>query len=321
MPHVAQAKLTIVAEFPERFFLENLVVRADGSMLITVLNRKELWYVPAPGARLPVQPLLLGSFEFNMMFIVEWKPDRFLLGVADIYETREARLYEIDLTAWSPGDPITSRLVLEFPKPWVGLNGAAFVAPNVMIAAGWATSLWRVDLSDDGNASARIWLQHDNMKNRPGERKPEQPGTNGIQFSKRTGYLYYTTTSQQMMLRVKLDPTTHEAADLPEFIAGGRQWDDFLIDDEAGVAYVTTHRENTIDRVRLLHHGNRDGNTVVAGDPFTDMLVGPSACRWGSAPDDYGRIAYVSTDGGTAQPPDGVYRTAKLLRVELPPAT
>jgi len=49
--------------------------------------------------------------------------------------------------------------------------------------------------------------------------------------------------------------------------------------------------------------------------------VGPSACRWGSAPDDYGRIAYVSTDGGTAQPPDGVYRTAKLLRLELPPAT
>jgi hypothetical protein len=87
-----------------------------------------------------------------------------------------------------------------------------------------------------------------------------------------------------MMLRVTVDPTTHEAAGLPEFIAGGRQWDDFLIDEQAGVAYVTTHRENTIDRVRLSHDGNRDGNTVVAGDPFTDILVGPSAGRWGRAP-------------------------------------
>ena len=321
MPHVTQAKLTIVAEFPEHFFLENMVVRADGSMLVTVLNRKELWYVPAPGDRLPVQPLLVGSFEFDTTFIIEWKPERFLLGVADVYKTHEARLYEIDLTGWSPGAPITPRLVLEFPKPWVGLNGAAFVAPNVMIAAGAATLLWRVDLSDDGSASARIWLQHDTMKNRPGDQKPEQPGTNGVQFSKRTGYLYYTTTSQQMMLRVKVDPTTHEAADQPEFIAGGRQWDDFLIDDEAGVAYVTTHRENTIDRVRLSRDGNRDGNSVVAGDPFTDMLVGPSACRWGREPGNYSRIAYVSSDGGTALPPDGAYRTAKVLRVELPPVT
>ena len=30
-----------------------------------------------------------------------------------------------------------------------------------------------------------------------------------------------------MMLRVKVDPETQDPADLPEFVAGGRQWDDF----------------------------------------------------------------------------------------------
>ena len=50
-----------------------------------------------------------------------------------------------------------------------------------------------------------------------------------------------------------------------EIIAGGRQWDDFIIDEDAGVAYVTTHRDNTIDRVRLKPNGNREGWTVVAG--------------------------------------------------------
>ena len=319
MPSVPQAKLTVVAEFPEHFFLENIAVRADGSMLVTVQNCKELWLVPAPGDFLPVQPIRLHGFEFNTTFILEWTPERFLLGVADVYATRQARLYEIDLNGWSAGAPISPRLVLEFPAPAVGLNGGCFVAPNVLLAAGVTDLIWRVDLGDRSRPSARIWLEHDTMKNRPGEKKPEQPGANGVQFDSRTGYLYYTTTSQQMMLRVKVDLATHDPADLPEFVAGGREWDDFLIDGAAGVGYATTHRENTIDRVRLAHDGAREGRTVVAGDPFTATLVGPSAGAWGRAPGEDGRTAYFLTDGGTAAPPDGVYRKAKVLRVEPPP--
>jgi hypothetical protein len=59
---------------------------------------------------------------------------------------------------------------------------------------------------------------------------------------------------------------------------------------------------------------------VVAGDPFNDRLVGPSAGAWSRTPGDYGRIGYFSSDGGTAQPPDGVFRPAKVLRVEFPAA-
>ncbi len=320
MPQIPQARLTVVAEFPEHFFLENLAVCADGSMLVTVQNRKELWFVPAPGDILPVQPFHLHDFEFNTLFVVEWQPERFLLGVADVYDTREAKLYEIDLTGWSPGAPVAPRLLLEFPEPRVGLNGACLISPNVLLAAGMAELIWRVELGADSSASACVWLRHDSMKNRPGEKKPEQPGINGLQFDAATGYVYYTTTSQQMMLRVKIDPATHAPAGLPEFVAGGRQWDDFLIDETAQLAYVTTHRENTIDRVRLAHDGNREGNIVIAGDPLTETLIGPSAAAWGRGPGEHGRVAYVSTDGGTAQPPDGIYRTAKVLRVELPPA-
>jgi hypothetical protein len=319
MPSVPQAKLAVVAEFPQHYFLENMAIRADGSMLITVQNRKELWFVPAPGDAGPVKPVLLQTFDFNTAFIVEWERDRFLLGVADVYDTHEARLYEVDLRGWGPGGAISPTLVLQMPKPWVGFNGATLIAPNVLIAAGMAGLPWRINLGDQGSASARVWLKRDSMRNRPGEKKPEQPGTNGVQFSAKTNYLYYTTTSQQLMLRVKVDPTAHEPAELPEFVAGGRQWDDFLIDDDSAVAYVTTHRENTIDRVRLAHDGNREGKTVIAGDPFTDILVGPSAGAWGRSSGDYGRVAYFATDGGTAQPPDDVYRTAKVLKVEVPP--
>ena len=69
--------------------------------------------------------------------------------------------------------------------------------------------------------------------------------------------------------------------------------------------------------MRLAPDGNREGRSVIVGEPFNELAVGPSAGAWGRAPGDRGRIAYFTTDGGTAQPPDGKYRTAKVLRVDV----
>ena len=41
MKHTSQARLTTVACFPKHSFLENLAVRADNSILVSVLNRKD----------------------------------------------------------------------------------------------------------------------------------------------------------------------------------------------------------------------------------------------------------------------------------------
>jgi hypothetical protein len=57
--NLLQAKLTTVATFPKNYFLENLVVRSDNSILITALNHKELWYVPPSRHDSPVEPLPL----------------------------------------------------------------------------------------------------------------------------------------------------------------------------------------------------------------------------------------------------------------------
>jgi hypothetical protein len=178
---------------------------------------------------------------------------------------------------------VAKRSVMSLLQPRPGLNGACLVAPNVLLAAGAKDLIWRVDLSEDGGAVARPWLIHDSMKNRPGEKKPEQPGTNGVQFAARSNHLYYNTTSLQMLLRVKVDAATHAPAGCPEFVAPD---------------------------------GAREGRTIIAGACFTDTLVGPSAAAWGRAPGDYGRIAYVTTDGGTASPPQGPSRFDPMTESE-----
>lgn len=57
MPTKAEpgATLTTVAEFPKEYFLESIVVRKDGSMLVTVFISQELWYVPPPHEKLPMK--------------------------------------------------------------------------------------------------------------------------------------------------------------------------------------------------------------------------------------------------------------------------
>lgn len=312
-------KLTTVAAFPEGSFLENLAVRHDGSILITILNRKEVWYLPAPRDELPVEPMLVHKFPYMTMGIVETEPDIFYVCTSDVYATHESTLERIDLRNWTPGNEIQPECVLNFGEQGGALNGACLVAPGViLIADSFAGLIWRVDLAEDGmSGTASVWLQHESMSVDPNNTfTPPQPGINGVRYDSKTGFLYYTSTQRKLFMRVPIDPKTQAPLGSPEFVAGGTMGDDFSIDEKAGVAYVTTHRENTIDRV-VLGVNNATWESV-AGEPFDELIIGPSSVAWGRGPGEYGHVAYVTTDGGTtALPPDGTLRSAKVLRVEF----
>jgi hypothetical protein len=151
----------------------------------------------------------------------------------------------------------------------------------------------------------------------PGEMKPEQPGVNGVRFAEKTSYLYYTSTVLKLFMRVQVDRETRAPLGVPEYLGGGKMMDDFCLDEDRGIAYVTTHRENTIDRMPLAPN-SPEPVVSVAGDPFDQELVGPSSGAWSRAPGEHGAIAFFTTDGGTtAPPPDGVLQTAKILRLEF----
>lgn len=317
MTPVPDVTLTPVASFPEKYFPENLAVRADGSVLVTVLLQQELWIVPGPR-----RPVLVHRFDHPVTGIAEVLPDVFLISLTEGYTTHESHLARLDLTGWTPGEPVAPEIIFTFDEPVRALNGSCVLGPGVLAVADcFAGLIWRVDLDADARgAKARIWLAHDTMADDPDAEvaPPRQPGVNGVRYSARTGYLYYTSTAQKVFMRVPVDPGTLDPAGGAEFVAAIDNADDFALDEEAGFAYVTRHRANTLDRVPLIpRHGSEVRH--VAGEPFDELLVGPSSAAW--VPGEEGRALYVTTDGGTTAPPDGIFRNAMLVRAELRPRT
>lgn len=312
---VAAASLTEIASFAPGHFLENLAVRKNGSILVTVAFHRELWCIsPRPdGAAKPVR---LHSFDLAAMGIVEAEPDIFYVSATSV---SRGCLYRFDLRDWAPGRAVEPTLAVNLPSSVGMLNGSSLLAPGVMVLAdSFASKIWRVDLTSDGRSgTVREWLSHDSMAHHPRGPMPDQPGVNGVRYASKTRHLYYTSTAQQLLMRVPVDPRTLAPVGEPERVAHGMMWDDFCIDEDNGFAYVTTHRQNSIERISLVPATYGDRRSV-AGVPFTEQLLGPTSMAWSRNPGDYGRVAYVTTDGGIKAPmPDRVLRPSKVLRMQL----
>ena len=324
MTTASPAKITTFAEFPKHTMLENLAMRADGSVLVVASPQRQVWYAPAPTDGLPVEPILLHTFDEGQLAqsLVEAEPDVFYVCTYG-----DATLHRFDLRGWTPGMPTSPTKVLDFESP-AGPNGSCLLAPGVMLFADCVEGLiWRVDLSDDGlHATARVWLKHDTMA-AGGGHPPVKfsatmevpfPGINGLRYGPKTNHVYYTTSSQNLFMRVAVDPATHEPAGQPQHLADAKNVDDLCLDENLGVAYITRHPDHIIERVPLEPGSSGPGRAVAVGEPFTDKMIGPTSIDWGRAPGDYGHVAYVPTDGGVIQlPPDGALRPARLMRIEF----
>ncbi|TKJ80319.1 hypothetical protein PspCFBP13509_08780 [Pseudomonas sp. CFBP13509] len=306
-----------VASFDPNTFLENIAVRVDGSMLVTVVFHRALWLVPAVGSPQAGKPQLLHTFDCPAMGIVEMERDVFYVCSS---APGKGMLYRVDLRAWSSGDTLQPELVATFPAPIGMLNGSCKASEGVILIADcFAGLIWRVNVNPDGRVSApSVWLAHPTMEHQPLGPFPQQPGVNGVKFAATTGWLYYTSTAQGLFMRVAVDPNTFNAIGVPEQVACGMMGDDFCLDEAAGFAYVTTHRENTIDLISLTP-GENDGNRrSIVGNPYDERMTGPSAIAWGRGSEETGVVAYITTDGGVMSlKPGNVLKPAKVLRVEF----
>ena len=93
----SQAKLTAVAVFPPNSFLENLAVRADGSILVTEILQRQLWYVLPSAEGVPAEPVPVHIFDQFTMGIVEAGPDVFYVNTSDPFTAHRSFLHRLPL--------------------------------------------------------------------------------------------------------------------------------------------------------------------------------------------------------------------------------
>jgi hypothetical protein len=317
------ASLTTVAKLPAGSFIENLAVRQDGSILFTEETQHELWLVPAATAGAHLHTIPLHTFGQRPMGIAETQPNVFYVAAMNLKSLHSGYLYRVDLRGWRPGLPVPVHTVLHFPIEALFLDGMCAVTRNVLLVAdAGGGAIWRVDLAADGlSGKTRRWLKDPSMALERNSHVKGVPGVNGVRYDAKTRFVYYTSTGQKLFMQERVDPVTLNPVGAPQVVASGSMWDDFAIDVRANVAYLTTHRQNSIERVPLDPRTGQLLKTTVAGLPLDARLVGPSSFAWGRGPGNYGVVGYATTDGGTTAPPPGLGKTpARVVQLVLPPA-
>lgn len=318
------AKVTPVAFFERNTFLENICVRSDGSILVSSVDPKNLYYLPCPEGDQSVVPQVVHTFEASVMGIVELEHNVFYISVNDLFSQEKGSvLRRLDMNSF---DPLTKtfpqpRAILTLPTRARVLNGSAVLSPNTILCAdSWAALIWQIDIPPQGQGepSARVWMEHQMFEPSKDPEKWDVPGANGLKYNSKTQTVYFTTTAQTIFGRIQIDPKTMDpVSSAPEdFATTEEHWmwaDDMILDEDAGCAYVTTHRQNTIERIDLTTGARKN----MAGDPTNLNLIGPTAGSWSRRPGDYGKVAYFTSDGGIKRPFDGVVREAKVVRVEF----
>jgi sugar lactone lactonase YvrE len=246
-----QPPSTTLAEFPNGAFLENLIVRADGTVIFTSYFDRTLMSL-APGgrpkvlARLPAHPVGLSEHGGGFVVSAHGKP---FTAQPDFLSTN--LVLELDRAG---------KVVRSTPAPdGRFLNGVLNDGRGFLIADSIAGAIWRYTLG----GGVQPWLRAQALEPDPAT-TPFRPGANGLKLH--DGSVYVSNTSRGAISRVRLSAEGSPGALEP--VASPGPVDDFAF-DHRGVLYGTTHGDQLIalspaGEVSVVLSDGCDGCTSVA---------------------------------------------------------
>jgi hypothetical protein len=275
-----------ITTWPVGTFVENLAVRADGTLVVSVVSSHTLESIrPADGTR-----RTLATFDASPT------------GLALLGEHLFVNVGEPGQKGWSIHRVAldgSSRKVLDVPEA-LFLNGSTFFrGASLLVADSILGTVFEVDVR---TGEYRPWLAHESLRKLTSE--PMIPGVNGVRSFRR--HVYFTSTERALILRVPVTPEGD--AGVVETLATRFLGDDFAFDVD-GNLYVTTHVHNQVQRL-----SNKGERSVLAGPD--EGMHGATSAAFGRTEADR-RSLYVTTTGGIIGPIDGRVREAKLVRLEI----
>lgn len=299
----------VIYQFSNGTWIENIAARANGNLLVTLIDRPEIYEINPYNA---ANPALVHRFPgyTSVLGISETSPDVFAV-IAGNYSNASGgqagsfAIWSVGFIKGNSGAQVAK--VTDIPEA-VFLNGLTTLdkkAGTILVSDSARGLVLRVDTQSRQYATV---LDNEAFKPAPGA---IPLGINGIRAL--DGYLYYTNTFKPLFGRVAVDRHTGKAVGPFQTINSNVAGDDFALDNNR-VAYIAANPQNEVIRV------DQRGNTkVLAGDLNSTLVPGPTSAVFGRRRGRHGKqVLYVSTSGGSAAPVNGTYSEGgKVLALDV----
>lgn len=283
----AFAGTEIIAEFPVKTFLENIVVDRENNLFFTSYLDGKVYKATAQG-----ESELFARIDGNISGIALYK--RGSLIVSGSNSEGKGCIFQLN----SRGE-VTKRVVVE---------GASFFLNGIipqerdrfLVADSDKGVIWQYNAR---TGKAKLWLDHELLKSPLAPGEGLRIGVNGLKIHEKT--LYATNTQQQRIIKIPLERGGR--AGTPEIFVENFLGDDFAVDRE-GNLYVATHPFNSLVKIDV------DGELeTLAG--AAEGMIGSTAAAFGKG--EYSDRLFVVTNGGMSLPPEGGVREALLVLLKI----
>jgi sugar lactone lactonase YvrE len=287
----------VVQQFPMPTWIENLAVRSNGQLLVTVITTPELHLVdPADTSR----SRLIHHFPelSGLSGVIEVERDVFYVTGAKFdlqtfqTEPGTSQLWKVDMAKFDREDPSAVEKVMTLSEMRLP-NGFALLSEadrTILAADSEVGVIFKIDLQK-GTHSILIDVPETKIAE-----NPHVPiGANGVKFHQ--GYIYWSSTSKALFCRVKVSESGEPTGDV-ETLEQGFVCDDFCFDSAGNVWFA----QNVINTIGVRKH---DGPITIAVGSNTELTVaGSTACQFDRKSGNE-HILYVVTTGGLGAPVNG----------------
>lgn len=298
----------LIYEFPPGIWCENLAIRSNGQILVTVTTAPVLYQVDPRKERAAI---LLYSFPATSLSgIVELEPDVFYVatGNSTLVNGQFAPIagsfivWKLDLRSFSDEQPAKVSKIAGFPNASL-LNGVAVLSRRkglLVLADSFLGVIWQLNVY---TKEIKIFANDTLTQPLPGA--PFPIGVNGIKVRK--GAVYFSNTAREIIGRLIVKRNKTPVGPAAVVVTGLTGLDDFAIG--ANGAFFAA--ENLGDAFAYAPA------TGGAAETLANITANPTAVAFGRRPED-AQSAYITCAGGTfeefssSSPPRG-----KILKVDV----
>ena len=279
----------MIYQFPNGTWVENIAVRPNGNLLVTLVNVPEIWEISPLSNAMEVPPRLLHRFDDaeSMTGIAEIYPDVFAVVALPNF------IWEVDFNGLSTVPAVRHLGRIQDAGTLDGMTPLEGAAGQVLITDSRLGLIYRFDTLTGAH---EVVLQDDTMS--ANMDLGLLVGINGLKTYH--GYLYYNNSPRRLLCRVGIDTSTGQATGSYETVSAGGLADDIILGRD-GTCYLAGLEDNVVQRV--LPNGTRE---TIAGSLNSTLVAGATAGAFGRTRED-SSILYITTGGATTSPVNGTY--------------